>query len=109
MRPGATVKVAILAKTVPDAILIPLSAIRSSRESGEEMVLIAGADSKAHERKIKTGIREGDKAQVLKGLSPGEQVITTGGHGVEDKSAIKVENGEAGKKEAGKAEDKEKE
>jgi hypothetical protein len=43
--------------------------------------------------------------QVLKGLSPGEQVIIVGGYGVQDKTRIRVENAAAGKKDSGKAEE----
>ena len=53
--------------------------------------MVAGTDSLAHERAIETGIREGDKVQVLKGLKQDEQVIVVGGLGLEDKAKIHVE------------------
>jgi HlyD family secretion protein len=92
LHPGATVQVALAAKTVPDALLIPLSALLPAQGSEEDTVLVAGADSLAHERKIEAGIREGDTIQVLKGLAPEEQVIVVGGYGVQDKTKVKVEN-----------------
>jgi RND family efflux transporter MFP subunit len=92
LRPGATVRVSIVVKTISDALLIPLSAILPSQGNEENTVLVVGADSLAQERKIETGIREGDNIQVLKGLAPGEQVITVGGYGVKEIKKVKVEN-----------------
>jgi multidrug efflux pump subunit AcrA (membrane-fusion protein) len=87
LRPGSTVQVAIVAETIRDALVIPAAAILPSEQSAGGMVLIAGADSLAHERRIETGVREGDRVQVLKGLSAGEQVITNG-FGIQDKSRV---------------------
>jgi multidrug efflux pump subunit AcrA (membrane-fusion protein) len=93
LRPGVAIEVSILAETVKDAIVIPLAAVLPSAE-GENIALVVGSDSLAHERKIETGIRETDKVQVLKGLEPGEQVIVVGGLGLEDKAKVRVEKAE---------------
>jgi HlyD family secretion protein len=90
LHPGATVQVALVAETVADALLIPVSALLPSRENAGDTVLVAGSDSLAHECAIETGIREVNMIQVIKGLSPGEQVITVGGYGVQDKTKVKV-------------------
>ena len=71
--------------------MIPITAILSSQEGTEDTVLVVGPDSLAHEHKIEAGVREGDRVQVLKGLAQGEQVITVGGFGVQDKTKVKVE------------------
>jgi len=89
-KPGASVQVSILAATVQNAVVIPLAAIMPAKE-GAEIVMVVGADSLAHERVIETGIREGDKVQVLKGLNAGERVIVVGGLGLEDKAKVRVE------------------
>ncbi len=91
LHPGATVQVSIRAETIRDALVIPTTAILPSQEGTGDAVLVAGPDSLAHEHKIETGVREGDKVQVLKGLAPGEQVITVGGFGIQDKTKVKVE------------------
>jgi HlyD family secretion protein len=92
-RPGSTVQVTIVAETVPDAIVVPLTAILPSPEGGS-MVLVAGADSLAHERQIEIGIRAAGTVQILKGLEPGEQVIVVGGLGLEDKAKVRIEKPE---------------
>jgi HlyD family secretion protein len=90
-KPGVSVQVSIVAETVSNAAVIPPAAILPSDE-GVEKVMVFGADSLAHERRIEVGIREPDKVQVLKGLDQGEQVIVVGGLGLKDKAKVRIEN-----------------
>jgi RND family efflux transporter, MFP subunit len=103
LRPGGTVKVTILAGTVPDAIVVPTPAVLPSSEGGNSLMVV-GADSVAHERKIEIGIREPEKVQILSGVKPGEFVVVNGGVGLQDGAKVKVvmKPGE----EKGKSEDK---
>jgi hypothetical protein len=39
------------------------------------------------------GVRQGDNAQIVKGLAAGEQVVTVGGLGLDDKSKVKIATG----------------
>jgi multidrug efflux pump subunit AcrA (membrane-fusion protein) len=87
LKPGATVRVDVHAETVKDAIVIPTIALLPSAEGGVQ-VLVVGADSKAHEKKVDVGIREPDKVQILKGVAVGEKVITVGGVGLEDGAKV---------------------
>jgi HlyD family secretion protein len=75
------------AETVKDAIVIPTTALLPSAEGGVQ-VLVVGADSKAHEKKVEVGIREPDKVQILKGVAVGEKVVTVGGVGLEDGAKV---------------------
>lgn len=93
-KPGATVRVSIVAETVENALLVPSAALLASDEGGVQ-ALVVGADSKAHEKKIEVGIREPGKVQVLSGLAPGDKVIIVGGVGLED--GAKVQAGRASK------------
>jgi multidrug efflux pump subunit AcrA (membrane-fusion protein) len=89
-KPGLTVRVSILAETIDNAVAIPPAAILPSQE-GSSVAFVVGPDSLAHERRIEIGIREADKVQVLKGLEPGEQVVTVGGLGLQDKTQVRIE------------------
>jgi HlyD family secretion protein len=89
LKPGGTVHVAIRADLIQDTLLVPASALLNSDEGGE-MVLVVGKDSKAHERKVTVGIREGARVQILGGVSEGEKVITSGGLGLEDKAKVTI-------------------
>ena len=103
LRPGATVRVAITPAAIPDAVIIPAGALLPSQQGGDA-VMVVGADSVAHERKVEVGAREPEKVQILKGVSIGERVVTDGGVGLADGAKVKIEKPEeekAGEKKAG--------
>jgi HlyD family secretion protein len=89
LRPGASVRVSIVAAKVPSAIVVPPAALLPTAE-GETVVMVVGSDSLAHEKKVEIGIREPDKVQIVSGVSVGEQVITQGGLGLEDKAKVTI-------------------
>lgn len=89
LRPGTSVRVSIVASTIKNAIVVPPAALLPNAE-GETTVMVVGPDSKAHEHKVETGVREPDKVQILSGVKPGEQVITVGGVGLEDNAQVTV-------------------
>lgn len=99
LKPGATVRVSIISETVPGAIVIPESALLTSAETGTT-VMIFGDDKLAHTRKVKAGIHEADKVQILEGLKEGEKVITVGAYGLDDNTKVQI--GEAAKEGEGK-------
>jgi HlyD family secretion protein len=90
LRPGMTVPVTATAKTNKDALVIPVSAVFKNAD-GTEYVLLAGSDEHAHQQTVKTGIRNSDSVQITDGIKEGDSVITSGGYGVPDKTAIKIE------------------
>ncbi len=88
-KPGGTVHVAIRADLIQDTLLVPAAALLNSDEGGEK-VMVVGKDSKARERKVTVGIREGPRVQILAGVSEGDKVITSGGLGLDDKAKVEV-------------------
>ncbi len=90
LRPGATVQVSMVARRVPDALVVPASALLTSPE-GATSVMVAGADGRAHKQEVQVGIRDNDRAQITAGLNPGVQVITTGAYGLPDNAKVKIE------------------
>jgi RND family efflux transporter MFP subunit len=88
LRPGTTVNVQSVAKTLIDAVIIPTSALLKTPE-GEASVMIVGND-RAHQVSVETGIRESDRVQITKGLSGGETVIVTGAYGLPDNTKVKI-------------------
>jgi multidrug efflux pump subunit AcrA (membrane-fusion protein) len=86
---GSTVTVKIQAGDVADAAIVPVSALLASDEGGEK-VMVAAADSTAQERKVETGVRNGDEVQIVSGVKPGEKVIVRGGLGLDDKAKIEI-------------------
>jgi multidrug efflux pump subunit AcrA (membrane-fusion protein) len=96
LKPGAAVHLAIQAATLKDVTLVPSVALLNSDEGGQK-VMTVDAQSIAHDRPVEVGVRQGDKTEILKGVSAGEQVITVGGLGLDDKSKVKKEEDDKGK------------
>jgi HlyD family secretion protein len=90
LKPGGTVRVAIIAETIQNTIVVPAAAILNSDEGGPKAMVI-DKDSVAHERKISVGVRQGDRVQIVSGLAAGDQVATSGGLGLEDKAKVTIQ------------------
>ena len=90
LRPGTSVKISMLARAAPNSLVIPAAAVLTSPDGGA-YVMVAGSDNKAHQKTVKTGIRQGDQVQILEGLAEGERVITSGAYGLPDNTKIRIE------------------
>jgi len=90
LRPGTSAQISILARSVPDALVIPASALLTNPDGGNN-VMVAGSDNKAHQKPVKAGIRQGDQVQVVEGLGEGDKVITAGAYGLPNATKIQVE------------------
>jgi HlyD family secretion protein len=90
LRPGTSVQISMLAGSVPNSIVIPKAAVLTAPD-GSSYVMLAGSDNKAHQKTVKTGIQEGDQAQILDGLAEGDRVIASGAYGLPDKTKIRIE------------------
>jgi HlyD family secretion protein len=77
LKPGTSVRLTIVAKTVPDAIVIPAAALLTA-EDGSTSVIVAREDDSPEQRKVATGIRDNDEVQITDGLKDGERVVTEG-------------------------------
>jgi len=91
MKPGGTVRVSIRVDLINDTLLVPAGALLNSDEGGEK-VMVVGKDSLARERKVTVGVREGNRVQILGGVTEGEKVITSGGLGLDDKAKVTVKS-----------------
>lgn len=91
LKPGMTVRLAMTSKTVKDAIVVPANAVFKNPEGQADYVVLAGADQKAHWQTVELGVRNADNVQVVKGISAGTPVITSGGYALPDNTKIKIE------------------
>lgn len=90
LKPGGTVRVAIIAETIQNTMVVPAAALLNSDEGGQK-VMVVTKDSVAHERKVSVGVRQGDRVRILSGLQEGDQVITSGGLGLDDKAKVTIQ------------------
>jgi RND family efflux transporter MFP subunit len=72
---GTAVLAEILIAEVPEALVVPTSAIL--RGDGAPHVLVAGADNRVVRRDVRVGLITPDQSQITQGLSVGEFVITS--------------------------------
>jgi HlyD family secretion protein len=77
LKPGASAHVKIVAETVPDAIVVPASALLTGPDGVTSMIVLDSAN-KPQKRQVKAGIRNGDEVQITEGLKAGERVVTEG-------------------------------
>jgi multidrug efflux pump subunit AcrA (membrane-fusion protein) len=90
LRPGTSVQISMLARAVPNSIIIPAAAVLTAPD-GSTYVMVAGSDNRAHQKTVKTGIRQGDQVQILDGLADGDRVVASGAYGLPDNTRIRVE------------------
>jgi HlyD family secretion protein len=90
LKPGGTVRVAIIAETIQNTIVVPASALLNSDEGGPK-VMVVTSDKVAHERKVSLGVRQGERVQIVSGVQDGDQVVTSGGLGLDDKAKVTIQ------------------
>ncbi len=77
LRPGSSVRVSIVAKTIPHAIVIPAVALLTDPD-GTTTVIVLDAANKPKQQKVKVGIRNGDDVQITDGVKAADRVVTVG-------------------------------
>jgi HlyD family secretion protein len=88
LKPGTTVAVTVIAKKVPDALVIPQSALLSESDHSP-FVMVIGSDSHAHQTKVETGIEQDGMVQITQGLKESELVVSQGAYGLPDGTKVK--------------------
>lgn len=94
LKPGTSVQLSLTAQTLKDALVVPVSSVITAPD-GTSTVMLAGADGRAHQKTVKLGIRNGDDAQILEGVTASDKVVATGAYGLPDKTKIKIDAAEA--------------
>jgi len=90
LKPGTSVQVSMLAQTIPDALIIPSTALLTAQD-GNSSVMQVSADNHANQKAVKVGVHQGDSLQIVEGLQAGDRVVASGAYGLPDKSKITVE------------------
>jgi RND family efflux transporter MFP subunit len=84
--PGQYVPVKIIYGSIPDALLVPETAVVQSQVGTH--VYVAGADNRIELRKVTTGIQHDELREITSGLKVGEKVVCRGVQKV--KAGIKI-------------------
>ena len=90
LKPGTSVQLSMLARTLPDALVIPAGALLTAQD-GSTSVMLVGSDNHAHKTNVRVGIRQDERVQITEGLNAGDKVVASGAYGLPDNTKIKVE------------------
>lgn len=92
--PNAFVNVRVLVRTIPDALLVPTTAVAVGAPG--TYVYVIGNAGKVALRKVATGGTLGDATRITSGLKAGEQVVTDGLDRLRDGAPVKVVQAQSG-------------
>ena len=88
---GGAVEMVVSSDVQNDALVIPASAVTLEASNADEgTVMLVGADSVAHETKVKIGIKQGDNIQIIEGLKEGDTVVTEGNFSLPDGTKVEI-------------------
>ncbi len=90
LRPGMFGRAFIIEKEARDAFVVPVTALRNQRATGDVNELAVCDGDKAKIIAVKTGITQGVNVQILEGLKAGDHVITFGGNALKSGDPIQV-------------------
>ena len=78
--PGTFVEVFLISSPIEDALVIPISAL--TNEMGSFYVYIQVDDEEYRKQEITLGAGDGKEVQVIRGLQPGDRIVTLGAYQV---------------------------
>jgi len=87
LMPGMYARVTLVLDRKADAIVAPVSAVVTNHDG--MFVYILASDT-ARAKPVRLGIRSGDRAEIVSGLSEGEQIVVDGQNNLIDGSRVRV-------------------
>jgi RND family efflux transporter MFP subunit len=89
LKPGMFARVTLVTDSKDDVVVVPRDVVLGSRIDDKPYVYVV-ADETAEKRFVKTGIKQGDKWEILEGLRPYERLVVNGMNYLEDGSKVHV-------------------
>lgn len=89
--PGKFVNVSLTLTTQKDAILVPVRAVQTGRDG--KYVFVVMPDLTVESRPVVEGAKSGNDIVILKGLKPGERVVTEGHLRLAPGVKVKIKDG----------------
>ena len=88
LAPGMFARIRLVLESIESAVTVPQQAVLITPAGGQVTYVVA--DGKAAMRKVKTGIEQAGRVQVLSGLDGGEKVVVTGYEKLKDGMEVRV-------------------
>jgi len=89
LKAGTPVHASITGRSAENALLIPVEALQTAPDNSK-FVMVVGSDGAAHKHPVTIGLQAKTEVQVLSGLTPTDQVISTGSFGLDEGTKVKV-------------------
>lgn len=90
LRPGMFGRAFVIEQEVPDALVVPTSALRIQRAKDDNNELALYEDGLVNVVKVKTGISYGMNVQIVSGIKAGDKVITFGGNALKSGDPVQL-------------------
>jgi multidrug efflux pump subunit AcrA (membrane-fusion protein) len=87
LNPGMFGRVEILLRSTPQATLVPIQALISEEDKDYVYLL---KDGKAYRRPVQKGIVKDTLVEIIRGLNPGDQVVTAGQEFLRDGMPVRL-------------------
>lgn len=100
LRGGAFGAVAVVTRTFPRSLVVPLAAVQFAEGTRKGFVMVMTDNKTAARREIEAGEVFDGKAQILKGLAAGETVIIEAAYGLPDGAEVRLPVGKEKKEES---------
>ena len=101
LKPGFFTKASILTGTGKNAPFVPEDAVASFAGIVKVYVIV---DGKAEERRVKTGVRQDSRVEILEGVTVGETVATSSLSQLATGTAVTIQSGSSNSPTSGKGE-----
>lgn len=88
--PGMYATVELILRSIPDALLVPRTAVLTRNEQSVAFVVVEGNSLHARMVPVDVGVVSGDSAQIVSGLDAGDQVIVEGNTFLEEDQIVRV-------------------
>jgi RND family efflux transporter MFP subunit len=89
LRENQTVTVAITTEIHPQAITVPQTALVPDPENPTGRMVYTVQKGQLMRKKVQTGIQQGDRIEILSGLTDNESIVPQGAYGLADGTPIK--------------------
>jgi RND family efflux transporter MFP subunit len=86
--PAMFARIRLVLESIESAVTVPQQSVLLTPAGGQVAYVVV--DGKAVMRKIRTGIEQAGRVQVLAGLEPGEKVVVTGHEKLKDGMEVRV-------------------
>lgn len=91
LRVGDAVQFVVSGNPANDAVVVPAAAVTlDASNASDGMVMVVDKDNIAHETKVKVGIKQADKIQIIEGLTGGETVVVEGNYALPDGTTVEI-------------------